>query len=391
MTSSRERWSWRTVMLLAMTTLTARAHAAGVAAEDDQRRPAPTGSAADGEQDLETVSPERKERAGSDTLPETHTVKRRDTLWGISRTYFRDPYRWPLIWGFNSEVANPNRIYPGQTLRLRGDAKRKAAVVPSAPAAATPATELEASAAASVPPRRRSLASLDPPELRQIGFVDEGELKAAGVVNGSTEEKLLLSTGDHAYVEFPVDKQPKGGERFTVYQVDADHPIREPLSNNVLGYLVHIYGDVVIDSTTDRPIANARLVDLVAPVERGYRVGAHIRRLRSVRPKHNQADMTARVVASVEPNMLIANQMFVVLNRGSRHGVEVGNRFLVLRQGDGTKRLMEDWEINDHRFPPHAVSEIVAVDVQNETTIGWISRGTRELHVGDMADLRSGY
>jgi hypothetical protein len=89
--------------------------------------------------------------------------------------------------------------------------------------------------------------------------------------------------------------------------------------------------------------------------------------------------------------MLIANQMFVVLNRGRRHGVDVGNRFLVLRQGDGLKRLMEDWDTADRRFPPHAVAEIVAVDVQEETTVGWISRATRELHTGDVADLRRGY
>lgn len=390
--------SWSTVvaslalLLAGLAPVAGHAGPAGAAVrvdDDDGSAPPPGIYGLDDEQPLETLPPPGQAPREQLGAPTTHTVKRGDTLWEISRTYFRDPYRWPKIWALNPEIANPHWIFPGQAVRLRDARPAEVAAAPSE--AALSATPEPSSVALAAPPPSAAATQAEPPELRQLGFVDEGDLKAAGTINGSLEEKILLGTGDHAYVEFPVDKQPKGGARFTVYQVDTEHPIREPLSSTVLGYLVHIYGDVVIDSLTDRPIANARLVELVAPVERGYRVGPHIRRLRAVRPKHNQADMTARIVASVEPNMLIANAMFVVLNRGSRHGVELGNRFLVLRQGDGIKRLMEEWEATDHRFPPHAVAEIVAVDVQNETTIGWISRGTRELHTGDVADLRRGY
>ena len=80
-----------------------------------------------------------------------------------------------------------------------------------------------------------------------------------------------------------------------------------------------------------------------------------------------------------------------MLNRGRRHGVGPGNRFLVLRQGDGLKRILEGWDGNDSNFPEYAVAEILAVDVGDETTVGWISRGSRELHVGDTAELLRGY
>lgn len=355
---------------------------------EDNGAPAPGIYGLDADQELETLPPPGPPARDNTVAPAAagnlHTVKRGDTLSKIARRYFQDPYQWPKIWALNPEITNPHWIYPGQALRLRAAPRVAAAAPPARPAAE------EAPPASGALPASGPLAA-ELPQLRQVGFVDEGELKGAGVISGSMEEKILLATGDHAYVEFPADKQPKGGTRYSVYQVDLEHPIREPLSTTVLGYLVHVYGEVVIDTLTDRPVANGRLVDLVEPVERGYRVSAQIRRLRSVRPKHNELDMTARIVAAVQPNMLIANAMFVVLNRGSRHGVELGNRFLVLRQGDGIKRLMEDWEGNDYRFPPHAVAEIVAVDVANETTVGWISRGTRELHTGDVADMRRGY
>ena len=51
--------------------------------------------------------------------PAQYTVKRGDTLWGISGMYLRQPWRWPELWGMNlSSIANPHLIYPGQVLYL---------------------------------------------------------------------------------------------------------------------------------------------------------------------------------------------------------------------------------------------------------------------------------
>ena len=63
--------------------------------------------------------------ATADTLrvrknaPARYTVKRGDTLWGISGKYLYRPWKWPALWGMNrKQIRNPNLIYPGQTLVL---------------------------------------------------------------------------------------------------------------------------------------------------------------------------------------------------------------------------------------------------------------------------------
>ncbi|MFY7941795.1 MAG: LysM peptidoglycan-binding domain-containing protein, partial [Burkholderiaceae bacterium] len=59
--------------------------------------------------------------------PDSHVVKRGDTLWDISKLFLKSPWRWPELWGMNLEqIRNPHLIYPGQILILEriGDRAR---------------------------------------------------------------------------------------------------------------------------------------------------------------------------------------------------------------------------------------------------------------------------
>ena len=317
--------------------------------------------------------------------PDRHLVRKGDSLWSICEFYFRDPWRWPKVWALNPEVTNPHWIFPGQTLRIGGMTQSVPGATPE-----EPGKPGSAAASARLAPTVASRA-LGDGSLREVGFVDSQELAFAGTINGSREEKILLATGDQAFVEFAPDRVPKAGQRFSIYQVDREHPVRDAGSSTVLGYLVRIFGDITIDAPPNQRVAAGTLRDLVQPVERGYRVGPVFRQFKTIKPRPNAVGTTARVVAAVQPNILIAEGMFVVLNRGRRDGVQPGNRLRIMRQGDGYRRLMDAQDLNDPRFPPDAVAEVMTVDVRDETSIAWVSGGNRAIRIGDLADMKKGY
>jgi hypothetical protein len=227
--------------------------------------------------------------------------------------------------------------------------------------------------------------------LRGAGFVEANDLAVSGVISGSREEKIMLSTGDQAYLKFAKDRPLRAGERYTVFVADLERPIRSPETNKVLGYLVRVYGDVVVDQIADSQTARGTLVDMTEPVERGYLVSPLVRQFKRIEPRPSAVNLETRIVASFTPVNLLAAESFVVLSRGKNDGIQVGNRTFVVRRGDGYRRVLESWEKMDRSYPNEVVGELWVVDVRDNTSLAWIARSTKEIRIGELAEMRKGH
>ncbi len=314
-------------------------------------------------------------RAGA-ALPEAHVVGRGETLSGVCERYFADPTCWPRLWSENPQVTNPHWIFPGDVLRLRSG--RPGASV-SSPAPRSGGTRIA------------GRANAQPVVVREAGFIDKDALAESARLNGSREEKIMLASGDQAYIAFDKTKPLRAGERYSVFVADTQNPIRAPETGAVLGYLVRVYGDIVVDQITEKNMARGTLVDLVEPVERGYAVSPKVRLFKSIEPRPAVANLEARILASFSPTMLLSAENFVVLSRGVKDGLAIGNRIFVVRRGDGYRPLMEGWAKPDLRFPKEVVAELWVMDVRDSVSVAWVARSTKELRIGEIAELRKGH
>jgi hypothetical protein len=318
------------------------------------------------------------------STPDLHVVQKGDTLWSLCSKYWNDPWRWPRLWAANPVITNPHWIFPGDVIKLGQGGAGSAPLPP---------------AGASEEPLRPSMMSVNRVGvdfgnavlLREMGFIEGKDLAQAGTIGGSREEKIMLATGDQVYLRYPPNAPLRAGMRYSVFETDTQQAVVDSTTGKTYGYLVRILGDIIVNQIAENDVARGTLVDTAVPIERGARVSGFVHQFKRIEPRPSQVNLEARVISTFDPNSLLGPGHFVVLNRGKRDGVQVGNRTFVIRRGDGYREILEAWEKHDPKSPKEVVGEILIVDVRDEASVAWITRTSKELKVGEITEMRKGY
>jgi hypothetical protein len=179
------------------------------------------------------------------------------------------------------------------------------------------------------------------------------------------------------------------GERYIIY-----HPtsvVKHPLTGKTLGSMVEIFGEGEIRAVTDGRIARVAIVDSTNPIERGWLIGPLRRQFKIVDAKTDKSDQTGVIVATLQPRNLIGSENIVFVDRGKDDGVELGNRFTVVRRGDGYQPVLAKGPVDDRRFPRETIAEILVVDLRDHLATGYVLKSIKEARVGDRVEARKGF
>lgn len=327
-------------------------------------------------------------------VPDSYTVKRGDTLWGICDTFFRNPYQWPRIWSFNPQIQNPHWIYPGDEVKLRSGG--------TAPQSSNGGGSQNANQGGSIVDRRRQVV----PQtvfLRDTGFISDDDKEDWGEVNGSAEDKMFLTDTDEAYMRVGPNHDVKLGQELTVFR-----PVRKVPGGN----LVQLQGTVRVDRwDPGTRIARGQVIESLDVIERGARIGPVGRRFQVVPPVRNEKDVNAQVLASVYPHNFYGQNQVVFIDKGDEDGLKVGNRLFVIRRGDAwRKSLASDVAglrialesdspaaienpptIGDSKAPMEVIGELRILTVRKHTAAALVTQSTKEIELADSAVARKGY
>lgn len=192
--------------------------------------------------------------------PDSHTVKRGDTLWGISSIFLQSPWRWPELWGMNlQDIRNPHLIYPGQVLyldksggRARLSTRRPGDNGEPQTVRVSPRTRYEGLSESAIPPI--SLQAIEA-FLTEPLIVDEATFAKAPRIVATKDSRVLLSRGDRAYArsfygnnaQTEVEPLSTASGQPRDYRVFRNAvPLKDPSTGKVLAYEAQYVGKAFI-------------------------------------------------------------------------------------------------------------------------------------------------
>jgi LysM domain len=364
--------------------------------------------------------------------PDEYTIQKGDTLWDLSQKFLNNPWYWPKIWSLNPGIENPHWIYPGNKLRIvpgEGGAL-PAQVQAEEPEAGIDATALnspeeplpgvspdtnlslpttpdldvvgrnsrEGKASSNLVSVSGKLTFAPPPviSVRSSGLVSSEEMRAAGTLEASFEEKQMLATYDTAYARFDDDVPAKPGDKLLIFRPEG--PIVHPVSHRTLARQTKTVGVVKVLSIQGSQ-ATVQIERTFEEIERGDMVRPWEPQEKRIAPRPNTADVVGRIVRAVNPGLTEYGEVTeVFIDRGSADGVEEGNTFAVVRQGDGLSNAMVTGSYtagrqgalsNKAEVPEENVGLLLVVDSREHMSTAVVVKSIRELEPGDFVEMRS--
>ena len=292
-----------------------------------------------------------------------------DTLWDVAERFFSDPWYWPTLWSFNPHITNPNWIFPGDIVYLTPPRpvihkSEKLSITESLHTAGQPVEAVLG---------------------RRVGFISTDEYEGSGEITNSRLPREMLVREDDAYVRFSTAKRVKTGDLFVIYRVEGE--ITHPVTGDSLGFWIRYLGIAKVVNT-DAALTKTVFVTTFEEVSRGDRVAPFAPTQRLVPPIRNNVALSGTLVKSFQDLHIIGKNWYVVVDKGTNDGVQVGNRFVLRQRGDGYEEKNPD-SLDD--FPQETYGELLVIEAGEKSSLAAVTYSAREFDVGAACDMLAGY
>jgi hypothetical protein len=314
--------------------------------------------------------------------PESHTVVRGDTLWDISGRFLAQPWLWPEVWRVNPQIENPHLIFPGDIIRLvyvdgeptltlerggveyvsaSGNGDRLSPRIRATPLeSAIPTIDLDAIQGFLVQNR-----VVEPDVLAAAPYVVEGE-----------SERIVLGSGDRLYV------------RGNLPQAQGFNFVRrgplyvDPETGEVLGQEATYVGRGRVLGR-ERDIGTMQVSESREEVKVGDRVLPTEERRVDARffPAAPGRQIDGQIISVFGGVTQVGQFDVVVLNRGTREGLDVGHVLAIYKRG----ALARDRIANEMvRLPSERAGVLMVFRVFDKLSYGLVLQTERPLAVLDQ-------
>ena len=310
--------------------------------------------------------------------PQRHVVVKGDTLWDISATFLRDPWRWPEIWHINPEIKNPHLIYPGDVISLvYRDGKpvleltRGRPTIKLSPTARTSRLE---SAIGGIP--TNAIAQF----LTRPRILTETELENAGHVSQAEDDHLISGTGGKIYVTGLMQDESKD---YSIYRVGNIY--RNPDSHDdILGYEAIHVSDAQL--TLQGEPATLLIVESYRETLLGDRVmKTDEEQIDNSFTPHSPDTAKEGQIISILDGMSRAGQyQTVVINLGERDGIEQGHVLAVRKKGEIVlDKQAKGFFKPEIQLPDERSGLLMVVNAFDRVSYALVMNAIKDIRIGD--------
>jgi len=290
--------------------------------------------------------------------PDRHIVVKGDTLWDISGKFFKDPWKWPHIWGLNKDtIKDPHWIYPGDvifldrssgTLRI-GQPVTSAAEMMAASSGSDTDNNVKLSPKMRENPSPHDAipsipASAIAPFLTQPLVIEAGQLKDAPALIGAREGRVVLGNDDTGFAKgLPSDK----GDQWQIYR--PGKTFIDPDTNEVLGIEAIYLGNAEVTH-----FADVSTVAITHPVQEIYAsdrlVLPSVEAANTYLPRAPESNISARVISVYGGVSQGGQNSVITLNKGARDGLASGHVLALYHKGEVVKNEGKHYTLPDERY-----------------------------------------
>jgi hypothetical protein len=252
-----------------------------------------------------------------------HKVIKGDTLWDISGAELHDSFLWPEIWKENTWIANPDKIYPHQIIRIplylvKKEKLKEEAMSQQAASYQEPAREEVKKGAAQI----KKYPLVDRNVLMASGYIAD-TIPGGGKLGDSPSGQHLFGNDDIVYVNF--DHPVKVGDKF--YVIRVSEPVKHPVTGEKIGYVISIGGIAEIVKIKDgETMANIikcfREIDKDELLVSYYEIEPLMTTGHFRRPNINGVIVAG---GNNEPYQVMLDIIYI--DKGCKDGIEIGDIF----------------------------------------------------------------
>ncbi len=307
--------------------------------------------------------------------PDDYTVVKGDTLWDISARFLSKPWYWPEVWYANPQIKNPHLIYPGDVISLvyvngrpqlrlrRGGTDKLSPQIRSEPLdTAIPTIPIDAIQQF----------------LNHSRVVSQQELDAAPYLVESADEHLITGAGDRIYVRRITAPTPL---HYGVYQ--QGKPYRDPDTGEALGVEALYVGDATLQRFGDpstlllaHSTREAVIGDRLLPMDENEVQ-------RNFMPHAPATAVKGRIISVVDGVTQIGQHQVVVLNRGTRDGMEVGHVLAIFQAGSTVADKVSGKRGDTVTLPDERAGILMVFRTFDRVSYALVMSATRPIHVLD--------